>query len=63
MAFDCPRRSLTILGGDVFKYVAKPALSLFRPAYFCHEGMRRPISSFEMVRLASESAIPRSTMT
>ena len=30
------------------------------PGYLGHDRMRRPISSFEMVRLASESARPRS---
>lgn len=54
---------LRIVGGNVLIDIVKPALSLFGPAYFCHDRMRRPISSFEIVRLASESASPRSTMT
>jgi hypothetical protein len=34
-------------------------LGLGSPAYFRHERMRRPISSFDIVRPASESAKPR----
>ncbi len=49
--------------GDVFENVFEPALGLLSPDYFCHERMRRPISSLEIVRFASESASPRSTMT
>ena len=48
---------------DVLENVLQPALGLLGPCYFCHERMRCAIPSFEMVRFASESAIPRSTMT
>ena len=54
--------SLWVICGNVFKDVSKPALSLVGPAYFCHDRMRRPISSFEMARFASESVSPRATM-
>ncbi len=57
------RRGLWIVRSDVLEDVLKPALGLERPGYFCHERMRRPMSSFDIVRLASESARPRSTMT
>ena len=43
--------------------VVKPALRFSGSRYFRHERMRRPIPSFEIVRFASESASPRSTMT
>ncbi len=56
-------RGVRVLCGDVLENVFEPALGLLGPAYFCHERMRRPISSLEMVRFASESASPRSTMT
>ena len=54
---------LRIVGGDVLEDVLEPALGFLSPRYFCHERMRRPISSFEITRFASESARPRSTMT
>ena len=58
-----PSRSLRIIRGDVLEDVFEPLLSFVSPRYDCHERMRRPISSFEIVRFASESAIPRSTIT
>jgi hypothetical protein len=58
-----PCRGLRVVRGDVLKDVFKPALGLDSPAYFCHERMRWPMSSFDIVRFASESARPRSTMT
>ena len=51
-----------IIVGDVLEDVLKPALSFFGPRYRCHERMRCAICSFEMVRLASESATPRAIM-
>ena len=54
---------MRIIGGDVLEDVLEPALCFFRPRYCCHERMRRPISSLEIVRFASESASPRSIMT
>ena len=48
---------------DVLIDVVNPALGFLGPRYFCHDRMRRPISSFEMTRFASESASPRSTIT
>ena len=56
-------RSGGIIRRDVLEDVLEPAPGFFGPRYFCHERMRRAISSFEMVRFASESASPRSTMT
>lgn len=47
---------------NVLKDVFKLALSLCSPRYCCHERMRRAISSFEITRLAAESASPRSTI-
>lgn len=55
----CDRVVRRVVLEDVFD----PPLSLIRPGYFGHDRMRRAISSFEMVRLASESARPRSIMT
>ena len=55
--------SLRIIRGDVLEDVFEPLLSFVSLRYDCHERMRRPISSFEIVRFASESAIPRSTIT
>ena len=52
-----------IIGGDVLEDVFEPALSFLGPRYCCHERMRCAISSFEIMRFASESASPRSTMT
>ena len=62
-SLDRARRSVGVIGGDVLEDVLEPTLSFLGPGYFCHERMRRPISSLEMVRFASESASPRSTMT
>ena len=55
--------SLRIIRGDVFEDVLEPLSGFVGPRYCCHERMRRAISSFEMVRFASESASPRSTIT
>ena len=57
------RGGLRIIRGDVLEDILKPALRFLGPRYCCHERMRRPISSFEIARFASESASPRSTMT
>jgi len=54
---------LWIICGDVLEYVLKPTPGFCGPSYFCHERMRRAISSFEMTRPASESASPRWTIT
>ena len=48
-----------IFGSNVLEYVFEPAKCFVCPGYLCHDRMRRPISSFEMVRRASESARPR----
>lgn len=61
-ALNRPCRRLRIIGSDVLVNVFQPALCLECPGYCCHERMRRPISSFEMERFASESARPRATM-
>ena len=58
-----PIRGLRIIRGDVLEDVLEPLSSFVGPRYYCHERMRRAISSFEMVRFASESASPRSTIT
>lgn len=50
------------MGHNVRDDVLEPLSSFVGPRY-CHERMRRAISSFEMVRFASESASPRSTIT
>lgn len=55
--------SIRIIRGDILEDVLEPAPGLLSPGYFRHERMRRAISSFEIVRFASESASPRSTMT
>src|SRR6266850_2497046 len=52
-----------VVRGDVLEDVFEPSESLLSPGYLGHDRMRRPISSFEMVRFASESARPRSIMT
>ncbi len=52
-----------VIGGDVLKDVFEPALCFISPGYCGHERMRCAICSLEMVRFASESASPRSTMT
>ena len=62
-ALNRPSCSLGIIRGDVLENVLKPSSSFVGPRYECHERMRRPISSFEIVRFASESASPRSTIT
>jgi len=48
-----------IVGGDVLEDILEPAKCFVCPGYLRHDRMRRPISSFEMVRRASESARPR----
>ena len=62
-ALNSPSCSRWIVSGDVLEDVFEPLLSFVGPRYCCHERMRRAISSFEMVRFASESASPRSTIT
>ena len=52
-----------IISRDVLEDIFEPTPGLISPRYCCHERMRCAISSFEMVRLASESASPRPTMT
>lgn len=52
-------RGSRVIFGDVLENFLEPFLRLVRPVYFCHARIRRPISSFEMVRPASESARPR----
>jgi len=51
-----------IVGCNIVVNVLQPALGFKSPRYCCHVRMRRCISSFEMVRLASASARPRSTI-
>ncbi len=60
---DSTRGGFRVVQGDVLEDILEPTLGFFGPRYCCHERMRRPISSFETVRCASESARPRSTMT
>lgn len=62
-SLDSASRRVRIIRGDLLEDVLDPTLGLFGPPYLCHERMRRAMSSFEMVRFASESASPRSTMT
>lgn len=50
---------LGVILGNVLEYIFEPSLRLDRPVYFGHDRIRRPISSFEIVRPASESASPR----
>ena len=52
-----------IIGSDILEDIFESAPSFIGPRYCCHERMRCAISSFEIVRFASESASPRSTMT
>ena len=56
-------RNLRIVRGDVLEDVLDPLPSFIGPRYCCHERMRHAISSFEIVRFASETASPRSTIT
>ena len=58
-----PSRSLRIIRGDVLEDLLDPLSSFVGPRYCGHDRMRRSISSFEIVRLASELASPRSTIT
>lgn len=58
-----PDSSLRIIRSDVLEDVLDPLSRLVGPRYYCHDRMRRAISSFEIVRFASESASPRSTIT
>lgn len=60
---DSTRGGFRVVQGDVLEDILEPTLGFFGPRYCCRERMRRPISSFETVRFASESARPRSTMT
>ena len=50
------------IAGNVVVDAAQPLLGLGGPDYFRQDSIRRPISSCEMVRPASESARPRSTI-
>lgn len=52
-----------IIGGNVLEDIFDLLLCFFRPSYCCHARMQCAIRSFEMVRFASESASPRSTIT
>lgn len=52
-----------VILGNVLEDIFKPFLRLEGPVYFGHDRIRRPISSFEMVRPASESANPRWIIT
>lgn len=52
-----------VIAGDEPENIFQPSLGFFSPSYCCHERMRCAISSFEIVRFASESASPRSTIT
>lgn len=58
-----PKRGFWIICGNVLEDILEPASSFVGPCYRCHERIRRPISWFEMVRFASESARLRSTIT
>ena len=58
-----PSGSLGIICSDVLEDIFEPTLSFFSPRYCCNERMRCAICSFEIVRFASESVSPRSTMT
>jgi hypothetical protein len=58
-ALDSPQRRGWIFRGNVFENIREPSFSLKGPSYFCHERMRRCMSSFDKVRLACESASPR----
>ena len=60
---NCTSGCAWIVRRDVLEDVFEPPESLVSPGYLGHDRMRRPISSFEMVRFASESARPRSIMT
>lgn len=62
-ALNRPSCGRWIVRGDVLEDVLDPFLSFVGSRYCCHERMRRAISLFEMVRFASESASPRSTIT
>ena len=58
-ALNRPACRIRIVGRDVLEDVLEPAKRFACPDYLRHDRMRRPISSFEMVRRASESARPR----
>ena len=58
-ALDGLSSSFGIVRSDVLEDILEPAASFVSPGYLRHDRMRRPISSFEMVRRASESARPR----
>jgi len=55
--------SVWFISSDVLEDIFEPTPSFIGSRYCGHERMRCAISSFEMVRFASESASPRSTMT
>ena len=58
-ALDSATRGFRVVRSDVLEDVLEPAARFVGPGYLRHDRMRRPISSFEMVRRASESARPR----
>jgi len=62
-ALKCTRRGVGIIGCYILEDIFEPALSFRSSRYFCHERIRRAMSSFEITRFASESVNPRSTMT
>lgn len=47
--YNFPRRA-RIVSGDVTVYIAKPTVRFLSPSYFCHDRMRRSISSFDITR-------------
>ena len=59
---DHVERRCRLVQGDVVVDLEKPALGFMGPDYFRQDSIRRAISSFEIVRPVSESAMPLSTM-
>ena len=55
--------SVRMIGSDVLENIFEPAPGFIGSRYCCHERMRCAVSSFEIVRFASELASPRPTMT
>jgi len=55
--------SMRIVYRDVLEDIFAPSPRFIGPRYCGHDRMRCAISSFEIVRFASESASPRPTMT
>lgn len=54
--------SARLVAGNVVVDLAEPLLRFLRPDYFRQDSIRWPISSCEIVRPASESARPLSTI-